>query len=67
MVPDTSHSVDGLVYEGITPAMWEDLDTYEGPLYRHETVMAEEKDGGRIEATAYVVRPEDAGRVVVGT
>jgi len=49
--------VAGLLYRGITPAMWHRLDAYEGAPYQRVRVWVRLADGQRRPAWVYRCRP----------
>lgn len=58
IVPRAGSGVPGLLYEGVDAAALARLDEFEGPMYRRERVAVElSRDGSRLHAEAYVVRP----------
>ncbi|MDR3630408.1 MAG: gamma-glutamylcyclotransferase [Desulfocapsaceae bacterium] len=58
VVPNSGHSVPGLVYHDITPAEWGRLDRFEQERYDRRLVRIFTEDGCRMQAWCYVFRPE---------
>lgn len=57
-VPRSGHSIEGVLYHGLTPAALARIDDFEGELYRrHRVTVLAGPDGHSCEALVYLVRP----------
>ena len=57
LVPDENGSVEGVVYLNVPDSAWERLERFEGEMYARQVVGVELKDGARLRAETYVVKP----------
>ncbi len=58
LVPDETSTVAGVLYTNLADAAWHRLDSFEGPMYRRETVTVQTEDGSIIPAETYVIHPD---------
>jgi gamma-glutamylcyclotransferase (GGCT)/AIG2-like uncharacterized protein YtfP len=58
IVPNNGSVVDGIVYQGITPAIWSRLDRFEGEMYCRRPVTVLLENGAEAQVYCYVFRPE---------
>ena len=57
------HSVDGVVYFGVSPQAIDRLDKFEGPLYVRTDAFAILNDGRRVDIQTYVIDSDFADRL----
>jgi gamma-glutamylcyclotransferase (GGCT)/AIG2-like uncharacterized protein YtfP len=62
---DDRGAVDGIVYMNIPDCAWERLDKFEGEMYSREPVRVELTNGFSLEASAYVMKPDYYGSLLM--
>jgi gamma-glutamylcyclotransferase (GGCT)/AIG2-like uncharacterized protein YtfP len=63
LAPDPEGRVEGVLYRDVSASAWERLDRFEGEMYARRMVLVELDDGRTVDAEAYIVKPECAGRL----
>jgi gamma-glutamylcyclotransferase (GGCT)/AIG2-like uncharacterized protein YtfP len=63
LVAEPGVRVNGVLYRGLTDLHWQQLDRFEGDLYRRVRVVVDLDDGQRIEAFTYLLDSAKADRI----